>query len=131
MAKTIQQEIEELQASLIGFDHAAWQESLHKVIRESFDVVGRVVNLNEGTNLDELSTGLEAVFSGIVDKALADNPFMRRGAKMAIPVLVPTLVEAASQYTGTADDFVDEHVLPVLARWEKTIHSMIVALSGI
>lgn len=126
--KSLAEEIDEFRAALNAFDSGNLSGTVHPLIREAFDVVGRVVNAGE--DLETLSQGMEQAVGAFIDKALENNPVIRRSAKSILPFAIPGLVKTASGYTGTAEEFIDEYVQPVLGRWEETIHSVRIALAG-
>lgn len=129
--KTITQEIAEFRDAITTYDPANLGASIRRLVDEGFDVVGKVVNLDDDpANLTELADAVTDALGDFIAKALADRPLVKRGAQMAIPLAVPAVVQEAAKYTGTAEQFWDEKVEPILREVEATIHGIRVDMMG-
>ncbi len=103
----------------------------HRIAREGFDLVGKVVNLeNDLAAIEEAKDELADAATAIARKLLVGRPMIRMAVLAGIPSAIGPIVDAAARYTGTAEQFVDEHVAPRLAEWEKTIHRARIGLEG-
>ncbi len=126
-------EIQELVDELTGDAHPgeSWPDRAHHIARELFDVVGKVVNLGDDpTSSAEIKLELEAASAEIVLKVFKGRPVLRMAAAAAVPYVAGLVIDAIENYTGTAEQFVDEHLLPHLAECESTIHRMRISLEG-
>jgi hypothetical protein len=113
-------EISEFVTEVTGKMHPdePWNVQLHHVVREGFDIVG--VLLDAGNDVDELSNEAVAAASAILAKANL-GPVAKRIANSALPWILPPLVEQLAAYAGTAQEFVDTHVIPRLDRLIETL----------
>lgn len=91
---------------------------LHHCAREFFDVVGLAINAE--ANVDELANEAVAAASAVLAK-LNLGVVARRIASSALPWVIPPLVEQLAQFSGTAQEFVDAHVVPRLELWIDTL----------
>lgn len=111
-------------------DGESLADRAHQIAREALDVLGAIVNLDgDQASRDAAASELEAALSLVVERLLAENPFVKRAAKAALPFLVPNLVDELADYAGSVDEWLEENVLPILARWEETIHRARVAIA--
>ena len=129
--KTIAQEIEEFRLSITEYDKTDFLASASRCAREGMDVLGKIVALeNNPAAVDELATAIGSGMNQFIDKALADRPLMKRGAKMALPLIVPELIEQGAKYIGKTDEFIEAHILPFFVEGEKFCHAGRVAFGG-
>lgn len=129
--KTITQEISEFRDAIKTYDPANVSASLHRCVDEGFDVIGKIVNLDDSPEvIAELGDSVSDALSDFLDKALASRPFARNGAKLAVSFAVPSLINEAATYTGTAEAFWDEKIEPVLAEVESLIHGIRLDMAG-
>ena len=130
---TFRQEIQELVDEITGDAHP--EESLaaraHHIARELFDVVGKVVNLDDDpAAIAEAKAELSDAAALVAGKLLADRPLIRMVVMSGLPSAIDPAVDLIVQYTGTAEQFVDEHIVPRLTEWEATVHRIRVSLEG-
>jgi hypothetical protein len=113
-------EISEFVAEVTGRMHPdeSWNVQLHHAVREGFDIVGAL--LDAGNDVDELSNEAVAAAAAILAKANL-GPVAKRIANSALPWILPPLVEQLAAYAGTAQEFVDAHVIPRLDRLIETL----------
>ena len=126
----IQQFIEEV----TGANHAgeSTADRIHHAIREGIDVVGELLKISDDPTVrDDVTNQVETAAGIVVDRLMVSNPIARRVVKSSLPMVVPGIVTALSKYTGTADDFIAEHILPELKRCEETIHRVRIELGGV
>lgn len=129
--KTVQQEINEFRDAIVAYDPTHLGQSLRRMVDEGFDVVGKIINLDDDpANLSELADSISDAAQEFVDKALKGKPFARNGAKLGISMVAPSLVQEAAKYTGTVEQFWDEKVEPVLREVEETIHGIRLDMAG-
>jgi hypothetical protein len=100
---------------------------IHHVVRESFNVVGLLLEADD--NVDELSNEAVAAANALLVK-LKLGLVARRIAASAIPWVVPPAIEAMAQFSGTAEEFVETHVLPRLDMWIDTLLDIRADLKG-
>ncbi len=122
-------EIEEFIAEVTGKLHPdePWNVHLHHIVREGFDVLG--VCLNADANVEELSNEAVAAAAAVLAKANL-GPVIRRVASSALPWVIPPLVEQMAAFSGTAQEFVDAHVIPRLDEWIVTLTDVRASLKG-
>ena len=100
---------------------------IHKAVRESFNVVGLLLEADE--NVDELSNEAVAAANMLIS-TLNLGVIARRIASSAIPWVVPPAIEALAKFSGTAEEFVETHVLPRLDIWLATLADVRADLKG-
>ena len=130
---TFREEIQEFveAATLPVTDTNSLPDRIHRVVREGFDVVGKVLNVNnDPAALLEARTEISAAIQLIVGKLLADKPVYRRIATSLLPFVVDPIIDQMLKFTGTADEFADSYVVPALTRWEDSLHRARLAISG-
>lgn len=129
--KTITQEISEFRDAIVAYDANHFGQSIRRIVDEGFDVVGKVVNLGGSpADLNELGDAISDAAQEFIDKALVGKPFARNGAKLGVSMVAPALVQEAAKYTGTAEQFWDERIEPVLREVEETIHGIRLDMAG-
>lgn len=132
---TFRQEIQEFIDEITGASHEGEpiEERIHHIVREGVDVVGKALASLDKSNpvaVAELVSEIEAAAVVLADKLLAGRVVVLRIVKTAIPWVVAPAVDALAEFGGPVQDFVDQHVLPRLFRWEETIHRTRAALGG-
>ncbi len=101
---------------------------IHHTVREGFDVIG--LALNAGTNVDELSNEAVTAAQLLVNK-LNIGTIGKRIASAALPLVIPALVDQMASYAGTAKEFVDAKVLPLLDEVIDTLVDIRGDLAGV
>lgn len=125
----IEQELQEFVDEVTGRFHPdePWQSHLHHIAREGVDVLGELLRADQ--NVEELQAAATSAALAIVAK-LNIRPLFKRFVSMAIPGAVPDLVEQLATYSGQAQQFVDEQILPRLREWIATLTDIEQALSN-
>ena len=116
----IEQELQEFVDEVTGRFHPdePWTSRVHHIVREGVDVAGKL--LKADANQEELSDALTAAALRLVQK-LQLRPMAKRIASMAVPGVIPGLVEQLASYTDDAQQFVDDEITPRLDEWIKTL----------
>ena len=127
---TFRQEVQEV-VDAWQAEGLTFSEKTHRLLRESFDVIGMSINLADDPETQASARlELEQAATAIVDKILRDRPIARRIASASIPWIIDPVLDYVLGYTGTAEEFIDNEVLPRLAQWEITIHEARSDLAG-
>lgn len=101
-------------------------EEIHTAVREGFDVFHTMLDLDDSKeSRDALADQLQILITRLAAEQLDGRPFIRVIALTFIDEAADRIIEAIAEYTGTAEDFWQGEVVPILVRWRDTLGRII------